>query len=145
MPKDESFEKLEPANLVVLGDKKGQSKAFGGLLVGIVPDEQYPDKVRYVCVGKDGEDYEVTGNAALSRRIKHTHIGCLIKFKFLGMQRGQRNQFKEIEVMAQPREHTTDAQKEMFPRWHDFEDGAASAAEAEEGEQQSEDDEDLGF
>lgn len=122
---DDGFERLEPANLVVLGNKKGQSKHFGGLLLDIVPDEQYPDKVRYLCVGVDGEEYEVTGNAALSRRIKRTHIGCLIKFIFEGMQRGAKgNQFKKIEVLCQPREKTTERQKDMFPRWYDFEGGS---------------------
>lgn len=152
---DDSFEKLEPANLVILGDKRGQSKAFGGLLTGITPDEKYPDKVRYLCIGVDGEEYEVTGNAALSRRIKHTHIGCLIKFHFRGMQRGASNQYKEIEVLVQPRAKTTEKQKEMFPAWYDFEDpqsgGSGSSSTGSEtsdsgaSDQTNPDDEDLGF
>ncbi len=117
---DGGFDKLEPANLVILGDRKGQSKKFGGLLIDIIPDDQYPDKVRYVCVGVDGTDYEVAGNAALSKRIKKGHIGCLIKFVFEGREKGQRNEFKKIEVFVQPRDRTTDKQKELFPAWHDF-------------------------
>ncbi len=115
------FEVLEPANLVVLGDKKGQSKAFGGLLIGIVDDEKYSNKVRYVCVGVDGKEYEITGNAALSRRVKHEHIGCLVKFIFKGMARGSGNEYKEIDVLAQPRSKTTEEQKKKFPRWIEFE------------------------
>ena len=124
MTQDDSFEKLEPANLIVIGDGKNQSKAFGGLLLDITPDEKYPDKLRYLCVGRDGEEYEIAGNAALSRRIKRSHIGCLIKLKFMGKERVGNNTFKVIEVSAQPRSRTTDDQKERFPRWHDFEDAA---------------------
>lgn len=115
------FEVLEPANLVILGDKKGQSKAFGGLLVDIVADDKYPDKKRYVCVGVDGNEYEITGNAALTRRVKREHIGCLVKFIYEGMARGSGNEYKEIQVLAQPRSKTTDEQKKKFPRWFDFE------------------------
>lgn len=142
---DHSFERLEPANLVILGEKKGQSKAFGGLLVGIVPDEKYPDKVRYQCIGKDGEEYEVTGNAALSRRIKHTHIGCLIKFIYRGMQRGSSNEYKEIEVLVQPRAKTTDAQKEMFPSWFDFEPQGDGGSEDHPTTTQAADADEIGF
>lgn len=127
------FEVLEPANLVVLGDKKGQSKAFGGLLVDIIADDKYPDKKRYVCVGVDGNEYEITGNAALTRRVKREHIGCLVKFIYKGMARGSGNEYKEIEVLAQPRNRTTDEQKKKFPRWAEFgkpEEAAPEAAAA---------------
>lgn len=120
MTQDDSFEKLEPANLIVIGDGSKQSKAFGGLLLDIVPDEKYPDKLRYLMVGKDGEEYEIAGNAALARRIKRSHIGCLIKLKYIGRERVGNNTFKVIDVLAQPRSRTTDEQKEKFPRWHDF-------------------------
>ena len=117
----DGFETIEPANLVVIGDGKKQSKEFGGLLVDIVEDEQYPEKVRYVCVGKDEKDYEIAGNAALSKRIRRSHIGCLIKIKFMGRERGAKNEYKLIEVRVQPRDQITDKQKKLFPRWFDFE------------------------
>jgi hypothetical protein len=128
---DDGFEKLEPANLIVLGDGTKQTKKFGGLLLDIVQDDQYKDKVRYLCVGRDGKEYEVAGNAALSRRIKRSHIGCLIKLTFTGKERGPQGTYKVIEVQAQPRSRTTDAQKERFPRWHDFEDRDESFASVE--------------
>lgn len=124
MTQDDGFEPLEPANLIVLGDKKKQSRAFGGLLIDIVKDEQYPEKVRYLCVGRDGEEYEVAGNAALARRIKKSHIGCLIKLEFKGWQRAGNNSYKILEVQAQPRSRTTEAQIAKFPRWNDFAEGA---------------------
>lgn len=121
MTQDDGFEPLEPANLIVLGDKQKQTRAFGGLLIDIVKDEQYPEKMRYLCVGRDGEEYEVAGNAALARRIKPSHVGCLIKLEFKGWQRAGNNSYKILEVQAQPRSRTTDEQKAKFPRWHDFE------------------------
>ncbi|KKL20290.1 hypothetical protein LCGC14_2456950 [marine sediment metagenome] len=125
--KEDGFETIEPANLIVIGDGKKQSKAFGGLLVDIVQDDQYEDKVRYCCVGKDEKDYEIAGNAALAKRIRRSHIGCLIKIKFMGRERGTKNEYKLIEVRAQPRDCTTEEQKKMFPRWFEFEKGAPTA------------------
>lgn len=117
---DDGFEKVEPPNLIVIGGAAKQTKAFGGLLIDIVPDEQYPKKMRYIAVGRDGIEYEIAGNAALSRRIKRSHIGCLIKLTFEGIRQAGSNKFKVIAVLAQPRSRTTDEQKVMFPRWHDF-------------------------
>lgn len=124
---EDGFETIEPANLVVIGDGKKQVKAFGGLLLDIVQDDQYEDKVRYVCVGRDEKDYEIAGNAALAKRIRRSHIGCLIKIRFLGKERGAKNEYKLIEVRVQPRDQTTDAQKKLFPRWFEFEKGAPTA------------------
>lgn len=118
---EDGFETIEPANLVVIGDGKKQTKAFGGLLVDIVQDDQYEDKVRYCCIGVDEKDYEIAGNAALAKRIRRSHIGCLIKIKFLGRERGTTNEYKLIEVRVQPRDRTTEDQKKLFPRWYDFE------------------------
>ena len=117
---DDPFEVREPANLLVIGEGKGQVDHFGALLVGIIADEQYPEKVRYQCIGSDQKEYEVAGNAALSKRIKRTDIGCIIKFHFLGMVQGQRNKYKNIEVAICPRHKTPEGLIERFPRWHDF-------------------------
>ncbi len=146
-PKDDGFQPIEPANLIVLGDKKKQSKAFGGLLIDIVQDEQYKAKQRYLCVGRDGKEYEIAGNASLARRIKRTHIGCLVKLVFKGWERGPNGNYKVLEVLAQPRSRTTDEQKAMFPRWAEFEKQdatdpeagleAAPADEEENGEEQT--------
>ena len=123
----DGFETIEPANLVVIGDGKKQSPGFGGLLIDIVQDDQYEDKVRYVCVGKDEKDYEIAGNAALAKRIRRSHIGCLIKIKFMGRERGSKNLYKLIEVRVQPRDQTTEEQKKIFPRWFEFENDAPTA------------------
>lgn len=123
----DSFDKLEPANLVVIGDGKNQTRKFGGLLVDIIPDDQYPDKVRYVVIGRDQKEYEIAGNAALGKRIRRSHIGCLMKVMFLGRERGSRNEYKLIEVRVQPRDRTTEQQKKIFPRWHDFEEGGQTS------------------
>jgi len=140
---DDGFQPLEPANLIVLGDKKKQSKAFGGLLIDIVQDEQYKAKVRYLCVGRDGKEYEIAGNAALARRIKRSHIGCLVKLVFKGWERGPNGTYKILEVLAQPRSRTTDEQKEMFPRWHDFDakEPTEPAIDEEKGDDQEPDNE----
>ena len=119
-PVDDGFEKLEPANLVVIGDGPKQSKRFGGLLMDIVDDDVYPEKKRYIVIGRDGKDYEIAGNAALSKRLKRSHIGCLMKVEFKGRERGATNEYKVIEVVVQPRDRTTEAQKETFPAWHNF-------------------------
>ena len=126
------FHELEPANLVVIGDRKNQVAQFGGLLIDIVQDGKYKHKVRYVCVGTNGEEYEVTGNAALSRRISEKNIGQLIKIYFDGYGTSAEGQFKKIKVYNQERWETTEEQKKVFPRWHDFEQskGAPKGSEA---------------
>lgn len=126
------FRELEPANLVVIGDKKGQVPQFGGLLIDIVQDSKYQHKVRYVCVGTDGEEYEVTGNAALSRRISEKNVGQLIKIFFDGYGSSSEGKFKKIKVYNQERHETTEEQKKIFPRWHDFarSDGEVKSPEA---------------
>ena len=134
--KSDGFDKLEPANLIVIGDGKKQTRRFGGLLIDIIPDDQYPDKVRYVVIGRDEKEYEIAGNAALGKRIRRSHIGCLMKVEFLGRERGSRNEYKLIEVKVQPRDRTTDGQKKTFPRWHDFEEGGQTSAGAEAATQE---------
>lgn len=138
----DGFEILEPRNLVVLGDQKGQVKACGGLLIAITQDPKYKDKVRYLLVFKDGDEYELAGNAALSQRISSQQIGCITKFKFAGWSTGSGNKAKIIEVRSLPRENTSDELKKMFPRWHDFEDGAPPQAQPTGA---ADDDDDVGF
>lgn len=124
---EDQFEDLDPRSLIVIGDQKGQVKACGGLLIDIMRDPKYKDKVRYLLVFKDGEEYELAGNAALSQRISAKQIGCIIKVRFVGWDSSGGNKSKDIKVQALARENTSDKLKEMFPRWHDF-DGEQQAS-----------------
>lgn len=141
----DGFEILEPRNLIVLGDAKGQVKACGGLLIDITRDPKYSDKVRYLLVFKDGDEYELAGNAALSQRISAAHIGCIVKFRFGGWSTGGGNKAKLIEVRSLPRDKTSDELKAMFPRWNDFADGATPPAGGEPPAAEKEEEEDIGF
>jgi hypothetical protein len=123
----------------VIGDGPKQTQRFGGLLIDIVADDKYPEKQRYVVIGRDEKEYEIAGNAALAKRIRRSHIGCLMKVQFMGRERGATNEYKLIEVKVQPRDRTTEEQKKIFPRWHEFEkkeDGTAPAAASAEGAEQ---------
>lgn len=136
---------LEPRNLIVIGDGKGQKLECGGLLIAIMADPKYKEKVRYLLVFKDGDEYELAGNAALSQRISSTDVGKLIKVKFEGWDTGGGNKTKKIAVISQSREITTDEQKKMFPRWHDFEHGAPPPPERAEQAETSDDDDNIKF
>lgn len=143
MSKDQ-FDELDPRTLLVIGDQKGQVKACGGLLIDIMRDPKYKDKVRYLLVFKDGEEYELAGNAALSQRISTKQIGCIIKVRFEGWDSSGGNRSKKIKVEALKRENTSDGLKEMFPRWHDFdEQPERETAEKPSGKPPADDDIDF--
>ncbi len=142
----DEFDELEPRTLMVIGDQKGQVKAIGGLLIDIMRDPKYHDKVRYLMVFKDGEEYELAGNAALSQRISAKQIGCIIKVRFESWDSSGGNRSKVIKVQSLARENTSDELKAMFPRWHDF-DGKeeASAASDKPTPAKEPPEEDIGF
>lgn len=146
MGKDQ-FDELEPRSLIVIGDQKGQVKACGGLLIDIMRDPKYKDKVRYLLVFKDGEEYELAGNAALSQRISAKQIGCIIKVWFEGWDSSGGNRSKVIKVRSCKRENTSDELKEMFPRWHDFDGEEQASAESDKptAADQKKTEEDIGF
>lgn len=128
----DGWDVLEPRNLIVMGDGKGQKLQCGGLLIAIMADPKYKEKVRYLLVFKSGDEYELAGNAALSQRISSSDIGRLIKVTFEGWDTGGGNKTKKIHVVSQPREITTDEQKKWFPRWQDFAGEASRAPERAE-------------
>lgn len=146
MSKDQ-FDELEPRSLIVIGDQKGQVKACGGLLIDIMRDPKYKDKVRYLLVFKNGEEYELAGNAALSQRISAKQIGCLVKIRFEGWDSSGGNRSKVIKVQSLKRENTSEELKAMFPRWEDFEGEEQASAESDKptAPDQKQIEEEIGF
>ena len=132
------WKKQEPiSDLIVLGDnaEADNVKECGGLLASTRQDSQYPDRLNYELVQKDGSSKWLAGSASIMRQLGPAHIGAFVKCQFVGWGRSPRGEFKEIAVHIWEGELT-----ELmlgWPRLDEVKGGFAAVPEALKEEEES--------
>ena len=133
-----TWTKRENADAIGIGEKDGQQKKAGGLLVEIRADVGENHSVVYDLVQKDGTSLQVWGSTTIDGKLNPSDIGKFVKMEFLGMAVGNSGRkYKDIEVSVWDAE-LTDAMKE-WPRVEEYYTAEAGVA-AMDGE-----DDDLPF
>ena len=130
----DGWKKRENADTVGIGEKEGQRKKAGGLLVEIKHDVGENHSTVYELVQQDGESLTVWGSTTIDGKLNRSDIGKFIKMEFLGIAVGNSGRkYKDIEVSVWDTE-LTDVMKE-WPRvdeYYTLEQGAAALSEDED-------------
>ncbi len=125
----DGWKKREITDGIGIGEKDGQRRAAGGLLVEIRTDVGENNSTIYELVQKDGASLQVWGSATIDGKLRSSDIGRFVKMKYLGMAKGKSGRtYKDIDVAVWDAP-LTDVMKE-WPRVGEFSgEGAAKPAD----------------
>ncbi len=115
----DGWKKRENTDAVGIGDKDGQQKKAGGLLVEIRSNIGENKSHVYELVQKDGESLQVWGSTTIDGKLNPSDIGKFVKLEYLGMETGKSGRdYKNIDVSVWDAP-LTDMMKE-WPRVEEF-------------------------
>ncbi len=104
---------------VGIGEKDGQRRKVGGLLVEIRTDVGENHSTVYDLVQKDGETLQVWGSTTIDGKLNPSDIGKFVKMKYLGMAKGKSGRdYKDIQVDVWEADLTDDML--AWPRINEF-------------------------